>query len=41
MKNQKEYPRLVVSEAEKSCKNYTEKHITPVGIIAEKQKWFN
>ncbi len=40
MKIQKKYPRLIVSEAESSCKRHAEKNITPVGIIAIKQKWF-
>jgi hypothetical protein len=41
MKKQKEYPRMIVSEAEISCKRHAEKNITPVGIIAIKQKWFD
>lgn len=34
------YPRYIVSIAEKSCLQYSNSKIIPVGKIAEKEKWF-
>ena len=40
MKECKDYPRILSSLAEKSCRYYANKTITPIGEIAEKDKWF-
>lgn len=40
MRDCKEYPRIISSLAEKSCRLYANEHLTPVGAIAKKEKWF-
>lgn len=36
----KDYPKFITVLAEKSCRLYANSHVTPIGKIAEKEKWF-
>lgn len=40
MKNCKDYPSIISSLAEKSCRLYANKNLKPVGEIAKNDKWF-
>ncbi len=35
------YPRIMASLAEKSCRLFARKAITPAGSIAKENKWFD
>ena len=41
MQDCKSYPIMISSLAEKSCRQYANEHLTPVGKIANKEKWFD
>ena len=41
LKHKKCYPQVVVCLAEVTCRQYANKHMEPVGDIAEKDMWFN
>lgn len=41
MLDPKSYPRLIGSIAEKSCRQYANKNVVPVGRIAEEMGWFS
>ena len=40
MQDCKDYPRIISSLAEKSCRLYASEHLKPVGEIAKNEKWF-
>jgi len=40
MKNGREYPRIISSLAEKSCRLYANEQLRPIGEIAKLEKWF-
>lgn len=41
MKEPRKYPRIIATVAEKSCRINANKHLIPVGRIAQEEKWFN
>jgi hypothetical protein len=40
MINCKDYPKLISSMAEKTCRQYSNEHLKPIGEIALEEKWF-
>lgn len=40
MKDCREFPRALTSQAEKACRIYASKKIVPIGEISENNKWF-
>lgn len=40
MSNCKDYPKIISSLAEKTCRQYSNEHLTPIGEIANRVKWF-
>jgi hypothetical protein len=41
MLESKNYPRIIASIAERSCRLYANKHIVAVGQVAQDEKWFD